>query len=49
MEFRKAGYEVVIPKQEKPWCLHDSGLVKIESDIRKRRKSFVRFMANNII
>jgi hypothetical protein len=26
MEFKRAGYCVVVPKQDRPWCLHDSGV-----------------------
>ena len=25
IEFRRQGYMVVVPKQEKPWCIHDCG------------------------
>jgi hypothetical protein len=27
MEFIRAGYKVVIPRQQGPWCIHDSGVV----------------------
>ncbi|HEY0828708.1 MAG TPA: glycosyltransferase family protein [Bacilli bacterium] len=40
MEFRKAGYEIAIPKQEKPWCLHDSGIVHIGIDYAKAQEIF---------
>lgn len=26
-EYKRAGYRVVVPVQEKPWCLHDDGMV----------------------
>ncbi len=29
MEFRKAGYQVVVPFQDKPWCIHDDDIVKL--------------------
>jgi hypothetical protein len=25
-EFRRAGYQVVVPRQEEPWCIHDADL-----------------------
>ncbi len=28
-EFRKAGYEVAIPYQKMPWCIHDCGIVNL--------------------
>ena len=27
MEFKQAGYEVGIPKQDEPWVMHDCGIV----------------------
>lgn len=30
LEFRRAGYEVVIPNIEEPWCLHDCGVSKLK-------------------
>lgn len=29
MEFMKAGYQIGIPYQEKPWCIHDCGPSKV--------------------
>ena len=29
MEFRKVGYKVVVPKQEKPWIIHDDGFLNM--------------------
>ncbi|PLR83165.1 glycosyl transferase family 2 [Bacillus canaveralius] len=31
MEFIKQGYEVGIPPQDRPWCLHDCGIVNTEN------------------
>lgn len=28
-EFNRAGYKVVIPKQQQPWCIHDSGVANV--------------------
>lgn len=29
MEFRRKGYKVVVPNMNKPWCIHDDGLVNL--------------------
>lgn len=29
-EFRKVGYKVVVPYMERPWCLHDCGVLNME-------------------
>lgn len=31
MEFRKRGYQVVVPYTEKPWCIHDDGILNLNS------------------
>ncbi|KPU43419.1 hypothetical protein OXPF_28600 [Oxobacter pfennigii] len=41
LEFRKLGYKVVIPKQSKPWCIHDSGIVTIGSEYEKNKSIFI--------
>ncbi len=30
IEFRKRGYQVVVPHMEKPWCIHDDGILNLE-------------------
>ena len=30
MEFRRRGYQVVVPYMEKPWCIHDDGILNLE-------------------
>jgi len=30
MEFRRRGYEVVVPHQKKLWCIHDDGYINLE-------------------
>ena len=37
-EFLKAGYQVVVPRQEKPWCLHDDGFLNLKNYYRYREK-----------
>ncbi len=36
-EFRKAGYSVVVPHQDPPWCLHDDGWLNLSSYFDNKR------------
>jgi len=36
-EFRKAGYRVVVPLMDSPWCMHDSGLINYRGYFDSRR------------
>jgi len=38
MEFQKAGYKVVVPYQEKPWCHHDCGYINWQNYESERLK-----------
>lgn len=40
-EFRKIGYEVVVPHMDKPWCIHDDGFMDLKYYYEERDK-FVR-------
>jgi Glycosyltransferase like family len=40
-EFINAGYEVGIPKQESPWCVHDCGICDIGKSFQEARWSFL--------
>ncbi len=31
MEFRRHGYKIMVPYQEKPWCVHDCGFVNLKN------------------
>lgn len=42
MEFKKNNYKVVIPKQDKPWCMHDSGIANISNGYNEYRMKFVK-------
>ena len=42
MEFTRAGYEIAIPRQEKPWCLHDSGITPMDESFHEAREAFLR-------
>lgn len=37
-EFRKAGYEVVVPHMDKPWCIHDGGFMNLKYYYEERNK-----------
>ncbi len=37
-EFRRAGYKVVVPRMNKPWCIHDDGFVDLKNYYEQRRK-----------
>lgn len=41
IEFIKRGYQVVIPRQEEPWCVHDCGFVEIDEEYEKYRNVFL--------
>lgn len=41
MEFIKKGYKVVVPKMEKPWVLHDCGLLN-KDNYEKELLKFIR-------
>ena len=30
-EFLRAGYKVVVPNQEEPWCIHDDGFFNLKN------------------
>lgn len=45
MEFIKAGYRVVIPHMEKPWCVHDCGFLHLESYEDERNKYIGEYLA----
>jgi hypothetical protein len=39
-EFLKAGYEVGVPKQLRPWCIHDCGVRNMPIGYEESRKTF---------
>lgn len=41
LEFIQAGYKVVIPRQVKPWCIHDCGVVNIRNGYHDYRQVFL--------
>ena len=36
-EFRKSGYQVVVPYMDTPWCLHDDGFLNMQNYYNERR------------
>lgn len=37
-EFIRAGYKVVVPNMETPWCIHDDGFMDLKNYYNQRRK-----------
>ncbi len=46
MEFRRAGYKIVVPKQDKVWCFHDNSISNT-TKYNEYRKRFIEEYANN--
>lgn len=46
-EFRNAGYKVVVPHQDVPWCIHDDGYCNFNS-YHKYRKIFIDEYLKNV-
>ena len=38
MEFKKAGYKVVVPQIKRPWCIHDDGILNMRNYHGERKK-----------
>lgn len=36
-EFRRRGYKVVVPYTEKPWCIHDDGILNLDNYYQQRK------------
>jgi hypothetical protein len=36
-EFRKRGYDIVVPRMTKPWCIHDDGAVNLTRYFETRK------------
>lgn len=41
VEFSKAGYKIVIPKQNNPWCLHACGIANVKNGYEEYRQVFL--------
>lgn len=44
-EFLRKGYQVVVPRQEKPWCMHDDGFLGLKN-YYKNREIFLKEYRN---
>ena len=42
MEFRERGYNIVVPPQHQPWCLHDDGNILNLYNYNHYRKIFIK-------
>ena len=49
MEFRKAGYQIVVPGQEVPWCVHDDGRILTLYQYNRYRKIFLREYKDDLV
>lgn len=47
MEFRRAGYKILVPWQKEPWCIHDCGYVSLKDYENERRKFVEEYLINN--
>jgi 2-polyprenyl-3-methyl-5-hydroxy-6-metoxy-1,4-benzoquinol methylase len=47
MEFKAKGYSVGIPRQERPWCVHDCGVVNISNGFDEYKSIFLDTYMNN--
>ena len=43
-EFRKAGFRVVVPTQQKPWCAHEEGILNLWTYDKDRRIFLKEYM-----
>lgn len=41
IEFLKHGYQIVVPNQIEPWCIHECGLLNIDEEYEKYRNIFL--------
>ncbi|MCT4597616.1 MAG: glycosyltransferase [Vallitalea sp.] len=48
MEFINAGYEIVIPKQNEPWCFHACGIMEKNHEYEKYRQKFIKEYSSNM-
>lgn len=48
IEFQKEAYEVAVPKQDTPWCIHDCGIIHIGNDYHKYRNMLLKEYAKDI-
>lgn len=47
MEFIRAGYKVVVPKMQEPWCVHDCGFLDMSHYEEGRQKYVQEYLTGN--
>ena len=48
IEFIKKGYEVLVPRQESPWCIHDCGIVNLDNGYNHYQDCFLAEYSKDI-
>ncbi|WP_446897230.1 glycosyltransferase [Clostridium sp. LBM24168] len=48
VEFSMKGYKIIVPNQEKPWCIHDCGFLNKNNKYDEYRKNFLDEYSKNI-
>lgn len=46
MEFIRHGYQVVVPRMEVPWCVHDCGFINLDNYDEERRKFVAEYLTD---
>ena len=49
MEFIMAGYKVVVPKMDEPWCLHDCGFLDLSRYEESRQKYVQEYLEKELV
>lgn len=49
VEYNLAGYKIVVPRQEKPWCLHECGIANVQNGYDKYKDIFLEEYSNKIL
>lgn len=49
LEFRKQGYQVVVPHMDKPWCIHDDGILNLSNYYGERDKFIETYRRDNYV
>ena len=42
MEFRRRGLQVIVPRQQEPWCIHDCGRLHMDEEYEHWRRIFLQ-------
>lgn len=44
MEFRRKGYQVVVPNMKRPWCVHDCGFINLQNYDGEKEKFIAEYL-----